>query len=189
MAAKKKSSRADKMVSDAKKKGASGTSGNAVSEKKAASAKKAAEKKPPKVKTEYEANVSNNFVAAVACIFLCALFGIMAFNSEGALLRIAKSAVLGLIGQAAFYFSIPALFYLFIIHAFNKKKRLKLRTFCLLSFVFLCGCIFHMIVYAPVVTEGFQVIAELYRTGATGRSGGVFCGGITLLLHWPAARR
>ena len=184
MAAKKSASRAEKIVSDAKKKGTAAASGKAVSDKKAASAKKAAEKHPPKVKTEYETAVSNNFVTAVVCIFLSALFGIMAFNSDGALLRIAKSAVLGLLGQAAFYFSIPALFYLFVIHAFNKKKRLKLRTFCLLSFVFLCGCVFHMIVYAPAETVGFQVIAELYRTGAVGRSGGVLCGGVTLLLHW-----
>ena len=184
MAAKKSSSRADKIVSDAKKKGTSGASGKAVSKGKAASARKAAEKNPPKVKTEYEAAVSNNFVTAVVCLFLCALFGIMSFNSEGALLRVVKSAILGLIGQAAFYFSIPALFYLFVIHAFNKKKRLRLRSFCLLAFVFLCGCIFHMIVYAPAVTEGVQVVAELYRTGALGRSGGVICGGATLLLHW-----
>ena len=91
MAAKKSSSRAEKMVSGAKKKGTAGVSGKAVSGKKAASAKKAAEKNPPKVKTEYEAAVSNNFVTAVVCIFLSALFGIMAFNSDGALLRIAKS--------------------------------------------------------------------------------------------------
>ena len=179
----KKTSRADKAVSDAKKNGTAAST-KTVSNKKAASQKKKAEKKPPKVKTEYEAAVSNNFVTAVVCIFLCALFAIMSFNSEGALLRVVKNAVLGLMGQAAFYFSIPALFYLFVIHLFNRRKRLKLRSFCVLAFVYLCGCIFHMIVYAPVITEGFQVVTELYRTGATGRSGGVLCGGVTLLLHW-----
>ena len=183
MASKKSSSRADKAVSAAKKNGTAAPA-KSVSNRKAASAKKKAEKKPPKVTTEYEAAVTNHFAAAVVCLFLCALFAIMSFNSEGALLRVLKSAVLGLMGQAAFCFSIPALFYLFLIHVFNRKKRLRLRTFCVIFFVFLCGCIFHMIVYAPVVTEGIQVVAELYRTGAAGRSGGVICGGVTLLLHW-----
>ena len=165
--AKKSSTRADKVVSDAKKNGTAAPT-KSVSNRKAASARKKAEKKPPQVKTEYEAAVSSNFATAAVCFFLCALFAIMSFNSEGALLRVVKSAILGLIGQAAFYFSIPALFYLFVIHLFNRKKRLRLRTFCLLSFVFLCGCIFHMIVYAPAVTEGFQIVTELYRTGGLG---------------------
>ena len=141
--AKKASSRAEKAVSDAKKNGIAAPA-KAVSGKKNASAKKKAEKKPPTVKTEYEAAVSHHFVTAVVCIFLCLLFAIMSFNSEGALLKVVKAAILGLIGQAAFYFSIPALFYLFLIHVFNKRKRLRLRTFCVLAFVFLCGCIFHI---------------------------------------------
>ena len=113
MAGKKTSTRAEQVVSGAKKKGAENTSSKSVSKKKAASAKKAAEKKPPKVKTEYEAPIPDNFVAALVCILLGVLFGVMAFNSEGALLQVVKSVVVGLIGQAAFYFSVPALLYLF----------------------------------------------------------------------------
>ena len=184
MAEKKSSSRAEKAVSDVKKKGTAGTSSKSVSKKKAASAKKAAEKKPPQLKTEYETPVPNNVVTALVCLLLFILFAIMSFNSDGALLRMVKSAVLGLIGQAAFYFSIPALFYLFIIHIFNRRKAVKLRTFCVITFTFLCGSIFHMIVYAATITDGFELITILYQTGVAGRSGGVLCGGLAMLLHW-----
>ncbi len=184
MAEKKPSSRAEKAVSNAKKNGTAGTASKSVSPKKAASAKKAAEKKPPKVKTEYEKPVPNHYVTAFVSIVLCVLFAVMAFNEDGALLRLVKSAVLGLIGQAAFYFSIPALLYLFIIHAFSKRRSLKLRTFCVLSFVFLCGSIFHLIIYAPTLSEGLQVIWDLYTYGGLGRSGGVLCGGFAMAVHW-----
>ncbi len=184
MAEKKSSSRAEKAVSNAKKNGTGGAASKSISKKKAASAKKAAEKKPPKVKTEYEQPVPNHYVTAFVSILLCVLFAVMAFNEDGALLRLVKGVVLGLIGQAAFYFSIPALLYLFVIHAFSKRKSLKLRTFCILSFVFLCGSIFHLIIYAPTLAEGFQVIFDLYTAGGLGRSGGVLCGGFAMVIHW-----
>ena len=184
MAAKKASSRADKVVSNAKKKGPSGASSKSVSKKKAAAAQKAAEKKPPQVKTEYEQAVPNNVVTALVCLLLFALFAIMSFNSDGALLQVVKSVVLGLIGQAAFYFSIPALLYLFIIHIFNRRKAVRLRSFCVVAFVCFCGALFHMIVYAPVEAEGFDLVVNLFDTGVIGRSGGVLCGGIGILLNW-----
>ena len=184
MAEKKASSRAEKAVSNVKKKGSAGSSSKSVSNKKAASAKKAAEKKPPQVKTEYEKAIPNNVVAALVCLLLFALFAVMSFNSDGALLKVVKSVVLGLIGQAAFYFSIPALLYLFIIHIFNRRKAVKLRSFCVIVFVFLCGSIFHMIVYAATMAEGIEVIGVLYNSGITGRSGGVLCGSLAMLLNW-----
>ena len=184
MAEKKSSSRAEKVVSNAKKKGTDSTSSKTVSKKKAASAKKAAEKKPPKVKTEYEGAIPDNFVAAIVCILLFALFAVMCFNAEGALLQVVKSAIVGLIGQAAFYFSVPALLYLFVIYAFNRRKRVRLRSFCVISFVFLCGALFHMIVYRPIVAEGFDILVNLYQSGNLGRSGGVICGGAAMLLQW-----
>ncbi len=183
MAGKKTSSRAEKAVSDVKKKGTTASS-KSVSKKKAASSKKAAEKKPPKVTTEYEAPVSNNFLAAMISLMLCILFTIMCVNGEGALLRVIKAVFLGLVGQAAFYFSIPALLYLFFIHAFNRRKAVKLRTFCVIVFTFLCGAFFHMVVYAPGFGTGFDMVVDLYTTGTLGRSGGVLCGLVAMGLQW-----
>ena len=185
MAEKKTSSRAEKAVTDVKKKGtASGSTAKTVSKRKANSAKKAAEKNPPKVLTEYENPVSNSFVAALISILLFILFVIMAVNPEGALLQLVKSVVLGLVGQAGFYFSIPALLYLFIIHTFGRKTAVKLRSFCVLSFVFLCGAIYHLIVGSLLSATGFDLIAELYTAGISGGSGGVLCGGAAYLLLW-----
>jgi len=184
MAEKKASSRAEKAVSGAKKNGTDSASSKSVSKKKAASAKKAAEKKPPKVKTEYENSIPDNFVAAIICILLCVLFAVMCFNSEGALLQVVKSVIVGLIGQAAFYFSVPALLYLFVVYAFNRRKRVRLRSICVILFVLLCGALFHMIVYRPTDSAGFEVLVNLYQAGNLGRSGGIICGSIALLLNW-----
>ena len=185
MAEKKSSSRAEKAVTDVKKKGtASGSSSKSVSKKKAESAKKAAAKNPPKVKTEYENPIPNSFVIALISILLFILFLIMSVNPDGALLQMVKSVILGLIGQAGFYFSIPALLYMFVIHTFSRKTAVRMRSFCIISFVFLCGIIYHLIVSSVVSVTGFEVIADLYNNGISGRSGGVLCGGLGMLLLW-----
>ncbi len=181
MAEKKSSSRAEKAVSDVKKKGVTSKS---VSKKKTESAKKAAEKKPPKVKTEYENPVSNNFVMALVSILLFILFAIMSVNADGALLQVVKSVILGLIGQAGFYFSIPALLYLFIIHTFGRKTAVRMRSFCVICFVLLCGGIYHLIVASGMTADGIGFVADLYVSGGSGSSGGVLCGGAAYLLLW-----
>ena len=58
---------------------------------------------------------------AVLSVVLFALFLAIAVNPDGALLRAMKSVILGLLGQAGFYFSIPALVYLFLIQTFGRK--------------------------------------------------------------------
>ena len=112
MAEKKQSSRAERAVSDMKKTTGGSSSGN--------SAKKAAKPKTPPKKTESPRKTakpasqnqpSSNVPAAVLYIALFFLFAVLCVNPEGAVLKLLKNVLLGILGQAGFYFSVPALRY------------------------------------------------------------------------------
>ena len=177
MAEKKTASRAEQAVSGAKKKTASGSASKS-------SGKKSTPAKNTKYKTEYERAVPPHFLIAAVSILLFALFVVISVNPDGALLKIIQSVVLGLVGQAGFYFAIPGLLYLFVIHTFGRKNAPTMRSVCTLIFVFLCGCIYHLAVQEQELSTGFALIADLYTGGAAGSTGGVLCGGAAMLLRW-----
>ena len=94
MAAKKNSGQPEKPE---KKKSSASSSG----------AKAAPRKKSPKVKTEYERSIPANVIIACVSLILFVLFIVITVNPEGKLLLFIRSVLLGLFGQAGFYFSIP----------------------------------------------------------------------------------
>lgn len=178
MAEKKSESRAQKAVSDVKKK-----TPNTGSASKSAPKKKKPSNKTAKVKTEYESLPANFVIAAVSlCLFV--LLVVICVNPDGLLLRVSKAVVLGLVGQAGFYFAIPALLYVFVLHCFKRMRAVQMRSICALIAVFCCGMIYHLVVQMPGTAEGFGIVAELYHGGVSGTSGGVLCGGAAWLLQW-----
>ena len=188
MAEKKPQSQAEKAVSEASKKRTSGGSAAPSKSKqpspKAAAKKSAKAEKKAKVKTEYDTPIPNSALIALISLGLFVLFLVIAINPDGALLKVVQSVLMGLIGQAGFYFSIPALLYLFMVHTFGRKTNVTMRSICTLVFVFLCGCIYHLTVQTQGMASGFAVIVDLYQSGISGGSGGVICGGIALLMRW-----
>lgn len=178
MAEKKQTTKAEKMVSETKKKVS--TSGTSAKPKK----KPAPAKKNPKVKTEYENPISSSFITAFLSIALFVLFVIIAINPDGVLLKFIQSIILGLIGQAGFYFAIPCFLYLFVIHTFGRKTSVRMRSACVVGFAFLCGMLFHLIVETGNTPKGFDAFANLYSGGAMGTTGGVLCGGAAIMLRW-----
>ena len=182
MAEKKQTSKAEKMVKDTKKKVSS--SGTSSKPKK----KPAPAKKNPKVKTEYENPIPSSFIIAFLSIALFLLFVIIAVNPDGVLLRFIQSIILGLIGQAGFYFAIPCLLYLFVIHTFGRKKSVRMRSICVTVFAFLCGVLFHLMVESGEITKGIEAFGELYSGGVDGSTGGILCGGVAILLRWVCGR-
>ena len=189
MADTKNPSRAERAVSNAKKKSLpdnvvppkkkSGTAKKSEPEKKTTASKKA-----PAVKTEYQHGIPYNAAIALGSLGLFLLFIVICINPDGFLPRIIHSFVLGMIGPAGFYFSIPALLYLFAINTFGRKAALGMRNTCTLLFVLMCGCIYHLAVQDQGMAEGFAVFSDLYRGGMEGFSGGILCGGVALILRW-----
>ena len=128
-------------------------------------------------------------ISSCVCIVLFILFLVMLFNPGGALIRLIYGFVLGFIGQAAFYVLIPALLYLFSIHAFSGGRPIKMRTVCLLSFVLCIGCIYSVGVdydklFAQTNGGLFQTIGALYNGGVTGETGGIICSLVAMLVKW-----
>ncbi len=175
MAEKKQTSKAEKMVKETKRKPSSASSKPAK--------KPAPAKKNPKVKTEYENPIPSNFIIAFLSIALFFLFVIIAVNPDGVLLKFIKSIILGLIGPAGFYFAIPCLLYLFVIHTFGRKASVRMRSVCVITFAFLCGVLFHLMVEIGEVPKGFDAFTSLYTGGGAGTTGGILCGGAAILLR------
>ena len=175
MSDKKNNSRALKAVNDTKKK-----TGNPTATVK--KAETPAQKKNPAVS---EASpVPMRAVWAVLSLGLFVLFLFMGINPEGALLRVIYSLLTGLIGKVGFYFSIPALLYLFIILISSKDRPIRMRCVCLFSFVLICSCIHHLAVNNQMLVGGFKLIPDLYVGGISGTSGGLICGLIAMLVRW-----
>lgn len=163
-----------------------------TSKKKAASSKnsKAAEKsakaasKNPKVRTEYDSRIPPTTVIAIVSFILFVLFLVICIKPDGLLLKAMNDLLTGLIGKAGFYFSVPALLYLFIINTFGRKSAVTMRSICTVAFVFFCGCIYHLAVQTQGIASGLALFPDLYLSGIEGRSGGVLCGGLAVLLRW-----
>ena len=139
--------------------------------------------KNPKVKTEYENRIPATTVTAIVSLLLFVLFLVICINPEGVVLTMINNLLNGLIGKAGFYFSVPALLYLFLINTFGRKSAVTMRSVCTVAFVFLCGCVYHLAVQTQGLASGLAVFPDLYLSGVEGRSGGVLCGGMAVLLR------
>ena len=172
--AKKKTQQTGKKTSEASKKKASNPKAKS----------KNAKSNAPKVRTEYDSRIPLSTIMAIVSFILFVLFLVICIKPEGLLLRAINDLLTGLIGRAGFYFSVPALLYLFIINTFGRKKTATMRSVCTIAFVFLCGSIYHLAVQTQGIASGLAVFPDLYLSGIDGRSGGVLCGGLAVLLRW-----
>ena len=130
-----------------------------------------------------EALLSVKALVCIVSLVLFVLFTATCLNPDGALLKLISGLMQGLVGKAAFYILIPSLLYLFFLCAFEDRKVL-LRGICLFVFVLCCGCISHLYLSEGTMPKGFAAVKYLYSGGPAGSTGGVICGGITLLLRW-----
>ena len=181
MASTNKPSRAEKAVSDAQKKASAGKSDAKSTKNKSKAAEKSAKAKSkgkePAVQNELTRfRMPGYAIVAIVSLILFVLFVGISVNSEGWLLELTKNVVLGLIGKVGFYFSIPALAYMFIINTFCAKTNIQMRSWCLVAFVLLCGAISHLSMPAQTFSGGFKTIGELYLGGISGTTAGVICG-------------
>ena len=170
MADKKKPSQAERAASSKKK--------NQADKKK----------KPAAGQDQSAVHVPVRLISSLVCLSLFVIFLIMLFNTDGILLKLLHSGVLGMIGEIGYWFLIPALLYLFFIHAFSGSRPIKMRTTCLLSFVLICGSIAHLGGSQESYGSGWSLITNLYTTGIQGTSGGVICGGVAMLLKFVCSK-
>ena len=177
--AKKKTKQTEKNTGSASKKKTTPAKGGKAPAKNTKAASKS-----PKVRTEYDSRIPVTTVTAIVSLILFGLFLVICIKPEGFLLKAINDLLTGLIGKAGFYFSVPALLYLFFINAFGRKTSVVMRSVCTIAFVFLCGSIYHLAVQTQGIASGLALFPDLYLSGIDGRSGGVLCGGLAVLLRW-----
>ena len=172
MAQKNKMSQAEKAASEAKKKNQTAVKNSQSKE----SDKKKSEKECEQISLEMAPAIPVRAVTSIICISMFILFLVIFLKPDGTLLQLIRSFLFGIIGKAAFYVSIPALLYLFIIQAFSGKRPVLMRSICVIAFVYIFGCIAHLCLNPKDLSSGFALVADLYQGGIRGTTGGVLCG-------------
>jgi len=124
------------------------------------------------------------FISAAICLGLFILFLVMFLKPEGVFIEFILGAVLGIFGKVGFYVAVPALLYLFVIHAFSTNRPIILRSVCLVCFVVCCGCISQLNMTTDAYASGISVLGSLYAGGAANTSAGLLCGGLGMILQW-----
>ena len=177
MATKRNGTQAERASAEAKKNHTAKNSGKSGKKNTPKSSKK-----PKVANLDFISVFPNHVLIAVASLGLFILFLVAALDpNDGWILAIIRSIILGLVGKVGFYFSIPALLYLFVIHTFGRKTKVQMRSICTILFVFFCGCIYHLSVEPEV---GFDVLGKLYSGGVDGSAGGLLCGCAAMLVSW-----
>ncbi len=176
MAEHKQKSQAEKAASAAK--------GNKKSGKKSSVVNKKSIPQKKSNDNQKEGSLPTRFITSGVFLSLFVLFLVIFLNPEGAITGLLESIFLGLLGKVGFIVSIPALLYLFIIHAFSGKRPVIMRSICLGIFVLLCGCISHMSLNPENLPSDITLLKELYLGGSYGSTGGILCGGIAMLVRF-----
>ncbi len=176
MADQKRKSQAEKAVSASKSK--------TKNANKAAAKKDTVKPLPAQAGTKLDRQIPIRFITSGIFLSCFILFLVIFLRPEGALTQLIESILLGLIGRVGFIVSIPALLYLFIIHAFSTNRPVILRSVCLGCFVLICGCIAHLSLDPRGLSDGIDLISDLYSGGIASVTGGVICGGLAMLIKW-----
>ena len=123
------------------------------------------------------ASIPIRFISSAVCLVLFIVLLSVFFWPEGYLPEALESVIHGLIGRTGFVVAIPAVLYLFYIHAFSGSRPIRMRTICIVCFVVLCGSITQLVLDPTAKTT----FVELYPGGILGSTGGLICGGVGLL--------
>ena len=161
----------------------SSKSGNTASKKSSKAAETAAKRAVAEAE-KGSATISTRAICALVTLVLFVLFAVMAFNPEGALPELIRAFLLGIFGQAAFYISVPALAWLFIILVLSRGRPVRMRSFSLIGFVICCGCLSHFMSGSAQMGLETITVGQLYSQGVTGVSAGLLCGGVAEILRW-----
>ena len=127
-----------------------------------------------------ERKIPTRLISASVFLGLFIILLVASFNSEGVIPGAIDKLIHGLLGQVGFVISIPALLYLFVIHAFSKGRPVIMRSICIGCFVIICGSISHLIVADSV----YMSVPALYLNGIKHTSGGLLCGGLSILVYY-----
>ncbi len=138
-------------------------------------------KKENKPKEQPKTQIPIRLITSGAALAAFVTFLIMFLIPDGAVIKLLRQLTFGLFGSVAFYFAIPALLYFFFIQAFSGDRPVKMRSWCLLAFVLICGSVSHLLMPQEKLSEGIALIGDLYMGGIAQTTAGLLCGSLALL--------
>jgi len=148
MAQKKYQSQAEKAAGAANSKKHNVSSSEDKNVKKAAKEKNADAKSgnnEGKIAKSNDSKLPPRLISSLVLLGLFVLFLIIYFDDSGKGTELIAGFIRGILGYTGYIIAIPGLLYLFIIHAFSGKRPVKMRTTCVILFVFIVAAISHMI--------------------------------------------
>ena len=183
--AEKKNTQAEKAAAASKSNKKTQSGKTAVRGQNKRNADKNVEKQPMRSEKE-RTKIPVRLISSAICLlgFFLLLFAFL--NPDALVLGFVRSFVTALIGHVAFYIAIPALLYLFVIHAFSGKRPIIFRSISLGVFVLTCGCISQIVMLLGAgypLSDGWQVLVDLANTGISGHTAGILCGGLGLIME------
>ena len=141
------------------------------------SAKKNSAELKKKAPLDEENRVPFRLITSSVFISLFVVCVVMLIKPDGVAITLLYDFIRAMIGQMGFYILIPALLYLFIIHAFSNKRPILMRSICVGSFVLCVGSFAHLV----IAQNDFS---NLYFGGINGENGGIICGFVGSVLRW-----
>ena len=129
-----------------------------------------------------EREIPLRYVFAILCAVMLLVFCCVHFADGGIILQWMVGVFTGLFGRSVYLITMPALVVLIWIQLASRNQRVRMRSICIMLFLFLFGCLSHLATGKVMSEMGWELVKELYSTGVAGTSGGVFCGTVTELL-------
>ncbi|MCL2402350.1 MAG: DNA translocase FtsK [Oscillospiraceae bacterium] len=114
-------------------------------------------------------------IAAVVAFILAIFSFIGYFNTDGAFIGFFRGLVTGLVGPGFFAFP-PALLLCAVILIFHRGRPVRFRVTCTLLMTVVVGALWHVFVSRADYSISFRMIADLWRDGRLGLSGGIISG-------------
>ena len=184
MAKKNSRSVAEKVTSNKKKKTAARAKNTSKKNSTKAAESEKITKRAALRETVKNWDIPPRFYSSALFLACFLLFLVIFLVPEGVVVQFLEVFIHGIFGRVGFLVSIPVSLYLFIIHAFSAGRPVKMRTFCLITFVIICGCIGHM--FSPSIQRSltWETVGALYGDGVAGASGGLLCGIVGHILNW-----
>ena len=123
--------------------------------KSKAAAKAEVAKPASRIKLPGDAAFPLRYAFAVACGILLLVFISTFFSDQGLLLQWIVAGFTGLFGRNVYYISIPALCYLIWLQLSSRGQRVRGRSFSIIGFVLIFGCLSHLVSDPELKAEGF----------------------------------
>ena len=124
-------------------------------------------------------------IFAGICLVLALLALFACLGTQGVVLHGLEALLSGLVGRAGFYLSPLLLSFLFYLLVFPRKKTILWRCLAVIAFWIGVGAVAQQFCRMETLPAGIGMVAELYRRGMVGQSGGVL-GGLVGLLFFKA---